>query len=405
MKSFILIFFLLLQVCQIYGREQFVRIEVKKGETIQTLFRKWEIPYTNENLLKFRKLNPQKLKQDKILWGVSYRLPIIEYSQNDFEKYILPKIEYDIYQALLKYNDKILAKGIYDLKDKILIPFHISQTNNLFDLNVTENEIYRERPKLLSGEKRTFDPKAKLINPYFGKKHLKVNYIDKSLKGCAFYLVSGHGGPDPGAIGKYKNFEMAEDEYAYDITLRLAYELVRRRAKVFMITIDTSDGIRDKELLDSKGNELFYGGVPIALNQKERLRTCAEIINKLYKENRNKYKKHISINIHLDSRGETEKIDVFFYYQENNSESIKIANFLLNTLQEQYEKHQPGRGYSGTVSTRNLFMLRNTIPPTVYIELGNIQNPHNQIRFIKSSNREAIAKWIAMGLVRYCRKE
>lgn len=405
MKHFVilLIFF---PISLLFSKEQFVRIVVKKGETIQTLFNSWELPFTNDNLSKFKELNSKKVKKDKIFWGITYRLPILVYSKVDFESSTLPIIEDEIYKKLLDYNGKIISKGIYSQKDKILVPYYIFQTINIPTENHSNDETSHKRSKSLNKERRQIsEPISQLVNPYYGKKHQKIKYVDNSLKGCAFYLISGHGGPDPGAIGKYRNYEMAEDEYAYDITLRLAYELERRRAKVFMITIDTTDGIRDKEFLDSKANELFYGGVTIPLNQKDRLQVCADIVNKLYQKNRTKYRKHISINIHLDSRGETEKIDVFFYYQEQNPESHLIADFLLNTLKKQYEKHQPGRGYSGTVSTRNLFMLRNTLPPTVYIELGNIQNPHNQIRFIKSSNRKAIAKWLALGLIEYCRKK
>lgn len=388
------------------SEERFVRVEVKKGETIQILFNKWEIPFTNENLLKFKELNSKKVKQDKIFWGVTYRLPILVYSKDDFESSILPIIEDGIYKKILEYNSKIFAKGIYPKKDKILITYDFFKTINISIETQSENKALRESSKFQSTNKRQIcEPISKFLNPYYGEKHQKIKYINNSLKGCAFYLISGHGGPDPGAIGKYRNFEMAEDEYSYDITLRLAYELERRRAKVFMITIDTSDGIRDEEFLDSKVNELFYGGMPIPLNQKDRLQVCVDIVNKLYQKHRTKYKKHISINIHLDSRGKSEKIDVFFYYQEQNVESRLIADLLLNTLRKQYEKHQPGRGYSGTVSSRNLFMLRNTLLPTVYIELGNIQNPHNQIRFIKSSNRKAIAKWLTLGLIEYCRKK
>lgn len=405
MKHFVLIL-ISFQISILYSKEEFVRVEVKKGETIQTLFDKWEIPFTNENLLKFKELNSNKVKQDKIFWGVTYRLPIFVNSQDDFERSILPIIEDKIYKKLLEYNSKILAKGIYLQKNKILIPYHIFQTINISTESQYENEISKKRQKSQNRRKRRISEAiSKLVKPYYGKKQQKIKYIDNSLKGCAFYLISGHGGPDPGAIGKYRNFEMTEDEYAYDITLRLAYELERRRAQVFMITIDTSNGIRDEKFLDSEVNELFYGGVPIPLNQKDRLQVCVDIVNKLYKKNRTKYKKHISINIHLDSRGESEKIDVFFYYQEQNPESRLIANSLINTLRQQYEKHQPGRGYNGTISSRNLFMLRNTLPPTVYIELGNIQNPHNQIRFIKNSNRRAIAKWLTLGLVEYCKKK
>ena len=38
-------------------------------------------------------------------------------------------------------------------------------------------------------------------NPVFGKKYENVPVIDNQLEGAIYYLVSGHGGPDPGAMG------------------------------------------------------------------------------------------------------------------------------------------------------------------------------------------------------------
>ena len=38
----------------------------------------------------------------------------------------------------------------------------------------------------------------------FGKALASYPIISRELSGATFYLVSGHGGPDPGAIGKYQ---------------------------------------------------------------------------------------------------------------------------------------------------------------------------------------------------------
>lgn len=53
--------------------------------------------------------------------------------------------------------------------------------------------------------------------PLFGKAQAAYSVNSHSLKGAVFYLVSGHGGPDPGCIGRYQGKELHEDEYAYDI--------------------------------------------------------------------------------------------------------------------------------------------------------------------------------------------
>lgn len=70
----------------------------------------------------------------------------------------------------------------------------------------------------------------------FGKKLATYQITSNELSGACFYLVSGHGGPDPGAIGIYQGRQLHEDEYAYDIILRLARELLTRGAKVHIIS-------------------------------------------------------------------------------------------------------------------------------------------------------------------------
>ena len=61
-----------------------------------------------------------------------------------------------------------------------------------------------------------------ITEPLFGKSLKNVAIKSQELAGACFYLVSGHGGPDPGAVSKVGGVTLHEDEYAYDITLRLA---------------------------------------------------------------------------------------------------------------------------------------------------------------------------------------
>ena len=48
----------------------------------------------------------------------------------------------------------------------------------------------------------------------FGKEYATYQITSNELSGACFYLVSGHGGPDPGAIGIYQERQLHEDEYA-----------------------------------------------------------------------------------------------------------------------------------------------------------------------------------------------
>lgn len=119
----------------------------------------------------------------------------------------------------------------------------------------------------------------------FGKEYATYQITSNELSGACFYLVSGHGGPDPGAIGIYQGRQLHEDEYAYDIILRLARELLSRGAKVHIIIQDKKDGIRDGHVLANSKRETCMGD-PIPLNQVARLKQRCDWVNKLYRKDK-----------------------------------------------------------------------------------------------------------------------
>lgn len=247
-------------------------------------------------------------------------------------------------------------------------------------------------------------PQKKNYQPLFGKSLASYKVTSSDLKGACFYLVSGHGGPDPGAIGKMGSHELHEDEYAYDIMLRLARNLLTRGAKVHIIIQDAKDGIRDQQFLNNSKRETCMGS-PIPLSQVSRLdQRCAKI-NSLSRKDKETYKR--AIFIHVDSRSRHQRTDVFFYHKPKDQASKRLAKTMKSTFSRKYNRHQPGRGFSGTVDDRNLYVLRHTTPTSVFVELGNIQNQYDQQRIILSNNRQALANWLCEGFVtdyNYCRK-
>lgn len=232
--------------------------------------------------------------------------------------------------------------------------------------------------------------------PLFGKELASYTVTSNELSGACFYLVGGHGGPDPGAIGIYQGRQLHEDEYAYDIVLRLARELMMRGAKVHMIIQDKKDGIRSGNILANSKRETCMGRA-IPLNQVERLKQRSRKINELYRKDKSKYKR--AIFVHVDSRSAGTQTDVYFYHAPGSSKGEQLAKNLQKTFTQKYAKHQPGRGFSGTVSERGLYVLRNTTPVGVFLELGNIRNKQDQKRLVIPNNRQALARWIADGIV------
>jgi N-acetylmuramoyl-L-alanine amidase len=232
--------------------------------------------------------------------------------------------------------------------------------------------------------------------PLFGKKYAEYTVKSDKLKGATFFLSSGHGGPDCGAIGKAEGKEIHEDEYAYDITLRLARSLMMEGATVHMIIQDINDGIRDDKFLKSDKTETCRGK-KIPLNQKKRLQQRCDEINVLFNRSKDKYKR--AVFIHLDSRSTNQQMDVFFYHHAKSAAGKELANTMRKTLREQYHKAQPNRGFTGTVSSRELHVLNNSTPVGLFAELGNIRNSKDQQRFLLSSNRQALADWMCLGFI------
>ena len=82
-------------------------------------------------------------------------------------------------------------------------------------------------------------------------------FSSRDLEGVYVILDPGHGGSDPGAIGRGG---MREDEYAYDIDCRIRRLLrSRTRAKVYMTTWDKKSGyrVRDSRWLRPDKNEVL----------------------------------------------------------------------------------------------------------------------------------------------------
>jgi N-acetylmuramoyl-L-alanine amidase len=307
---------------------------------------------------------------------------------------------------VLRINLKFLPEVFISEK------LNLSQLKNCFPKNATRMKKYLT----ISGILLSFSLFSSFYNPdngskskkkvvhhsIFGKKYAAVTIESSNLKGHVYYIVSGHGGPDPGAVTSVDGHRISEDEYAYDISLRLARNLISHGAKVYMIVRDENDGIRDDRYLKMDKDEVVHGGERIPLNHAERLRQRTRIINNLHEENRKKgFKVQRVIETHVDSRQTDKNIDIFFYYHKDKAESKNLAHEMRDTIMEKYNSKQKGRGYSGSVSSRGLWMINQSTPPTVYIELGNITNEQDRKRLLIANNRQAIANWLSHGILKY----
>ena len=148
-------------------------------------------------------------------------------------------------------------------------------------LNLNKGKFGKNNALLLGVKYKIPATESYLFEPLYGKEREKFKVESNDLSGAVYHLVSGHGGPDPGALGKYGDKTLAEDEYAYDITLRLAKKLQENGATVNMIIQDTNDGIRDESYLEMDKDEICNEEI-IPLEQIDRLKQRTKVINQLY---------------------------------------------------------------------------------------------------------------------------
>jgi len=371
-------------------------ITAKKGDGIFSILRKYKLLDHSCSKSRFLELNNIQIT-DHLQIGKEYKLPIKIYKYNGTS--IRTTIGIDSWEQAVRikeYNELIHTKNIrktnYTDSNILWVPYHELHCADAKTGKETV-EISSTKPKLIKkGQFKQVD--------LFGKDHKIVEIKDNSLAGEVYYLVSGHGGPDPGAMcTKECSNHLCEDEYAYDIVLRLARYLISHGATAHVVIQDKNDGIRSDWDLECDTDERC-NGAKLPLNQKKRLRQRASHINTLYAKHKKKgAKKQVAVMIHVDSYGDANKRqDAYFYHHKTSKSSKKLAESLRNTFAEKYNMYQKGRGYKGFVKTRNLYMINHTLPSSVYVELANIQNHEDRKRLVDPSNREALAKWMYEGL-------
>ena len=301
----------------------------------------------------------------------------------------------DHFDAFVELNKNKLGKNNALLKGvTYTLPPVSAKTVNMANAKQTANAKITANTTNTPGN--TFAKNNVYTESLFGKKYSEYKINSPKLSGATFYLVSGHGGPDCGAIGYVDGKAIHEHEYAYDIMLRLARNLKMEGATVYIIIQDKYDGIRDEQFLKNSQKETCRGKV-IPRSHVKRLEQQCDEINMLSRQSKDKYQR--AVFVHLDSRNKSQKLDAFFYYNRNSAPGKQLARTMQATFRERYQKSQPGRGFNGTVSPRDLYVIKNTNPVCLFAELGNIQNAYDQRRFLISDNRQALANWMCGGLI------
>ncbi len=408
------------------------RVQPVRGENIQKLLKRYQLDGASCHFDFFLDLNDMNA-DDRLSTRKKYYLPVVIYRYNNTSIRSTTGIEsWKEALAIKKYNETLQNKKLRKksiVESRILwvpLKYLSCQMPESVELGRAKLEHYaydlprkispsKKKEKEIKEEENKEAPQVvtKFVKnkepisteprdfPIFGKKHAYTPKKDESLKNKIYYIVSGHGGPDPGAIGKSGRHTLCEDEYAYDVSLRLAKKIIERGGIAYVMTRDPNDGIRDDKYLDCDKDEYTWGTARMPANQRYRLYQRSQSINKLYDRNKKLgLNEQTMVCIHIDSRSKSQKTDAFFYYFPGSTTGKTLAKNLYNAFGNGYKIVQPNRGYNGKVSGRDLHMLRESKPNSVYIELGNIQNSNDQKRIIHASNRDLLADWLLAGITK-----
>ena len=395
----LLIILLLLGIAgALYGQgnssKKYYRSEAQRGDGVYSLLRRFALDKYSCNFEAFYKLNKMR-KNAALTAGKTYNLPILLYIFDG--KTIRSSIGIDDWDRALsiqKYNEAMLDERLRKesfKSDKILwVPYH--------QLNCPEADLDILPPVITNPEE---GKAGERIFSIFGAPYAYTPLESSRLKGKVYYISSGHGGVDPGAMATRGGRSICEDEYAYDVSLRLCRQLIAHGATTYMVVRDEDDGIRSGEYLECDKDEKLWGGVRMVLQQKARLFQRSNIINELYEKHRLQgVKDQLLVEIHVDSRSHSERTDVFFYHHSSSEEGKELAEQMHQTLKTKYKQYRAGGYYHGTVSSRDLHMLRECKPNSVYVELANIRNFSDQQRIVLESNRQLLANWLFEGITK-----
>lgn len=292
---------------------------------------------------------------------------------------------------------KILRENGYVAKDYYHKFVELNKTKIKEDDSLILGEIYYLPELDVVSNIPVIDSLKKNTNRFDGLMYSDTVFNNK-LNGSIIYLISGHGGPDPGAVAIVDGNTLCEDEYAYDICLRMAVAVEENGGKVYMIISDPDDNIRDEKYLKVDYDEYCWPDLEIPRNHNLRLQQRADAVNTIYAENKSVIYQRV-VEVHLDSRSANSNVDVFFYHFPGSSKGKATAEAFQKIFAEKYARYQPYRGYSGTVGERTLLVMKKVLPPAVLIELGNIQSEKDRKRFLDADNRQAIAKWLVEALI------
>lgn len=274
------------------------------------------------------------------------------------------------------------------------------------DKNDQPNETYWESP---DASAITDYRRAVAVLEEFTDEVNAQGMLSDALKGWHIVIDPGHGGLDPGAIvsvadGNGETVVITEDEYAYDIAMRLHRNLLRHGASVSMTMLSPDHQIRDginarqtfvhrkNEVYNDEGHNIRNGWRPVGSADGLDLRKTIAAEEIRGRKSSDKNKGTLFISIHADNTPDLPAGTAVLFDGASDAET-EGSRALAAAM-------APHLGSGSFIRQQQLRVLKgNPADAAVLVEARNINYSRNAWALRSAELREQDALMIADGIL------
>jgi N-acetylmuramoyl-L-alanine amidase len=247
------------------------------------------------------------------------------------------------------------------------------------------------------------------LNDRFGK----LRNRSKPLKGWHIVLDPGHGGRDPGAIvsnkdGRNREVHVVEDEYVYDISMRVMERLVLYGADVDLTVLSPNhlkrDNVPADETFVNEQNEVYNDETynrkkdPLVRPGSHNIQRRVMVANRFLKGSRRG--RSLFISLHADNSPGRPKGPLVIYQKKGaryDKASKRFAEFVRRSLDHPSVRSQIG--------SRNLAVLRdNRSHAEILLEIRNVSFIGDAWALRFHGKRQEDAERIVKGILDYAKR-
>ncbi|MDP2653281.1 MAG: N-acetylmuramoyl-L-alanine amidase [Candidatus Omnitrophota bacterium] len=213
-------------------------------------------------------------------------------------------------------------------------------------------------------------------------------------------LDAGHGGKDPGAIGRSGLREK-------DVTLGIVQNLAKKlRGKGFEVVLTRDRDVfltleQRTEIATRAQADLFISvhanASPSKNTQGVEVYACRELESKEKKEDQRRRNHQLLFSgLSMEQNSDTlKKILEDMMYSYKRVESYSLASFVASVVSDETRAHNRGRKMAG------FFVLRNTLTPAILVEVGYVSHGKEENLLKTDGHREKIAQGLAQSIWEY----